>query len=72
MRPRIAARLSLFIIPLLSMTSEVFAETYIAAQGGVTLPQPLSSRQLTPPGWPEGTRTSNIALKTSAVCPVWI
>jgi opacity protein-like surface antigen len=56
-----------FLIPMFCLTSAAFAETYIAAQGGVTLPQPLSNRQLTPPGWPEGTTTSNIALKTSAL-----
>ena len=67
MRLRTGARVSLVLIPLLYMTSEVFAETYIAAQGGVTLPQPLSNRQLTPPGWPEGTTTSNLALNTSAL-----
>ena len=58
---------NLFLMPLLLITSEAFAESYIAAQGGVTLPQPLSNRQLTPPGWPEGTTTSNLALKTSAL-----
>jgi len=67
MHPLTGPIVSIFIIVLSCMTSEVFAETYIAAQGGVTLPQPFSSRQLTPPGWPEGTRTSNIALKTSAL-----
>jgi opacity protein-like surface antigen len=57
-----------FLIPLFCfITSETFAETYIAAQGGVTLPQPLSSRELTPPEWPDGTKTSNIALKTSSM-----
>jgi len=65
MRSRTGAIVSLFLIPLLYMTSEVFAETYIAAQGGVTLPQPLSSVQLTPTFWPEGTINSNVALKSS-------
>ena len=39
--------------------------TYIAGLGGMTLPQPLSGRELTIPGYPDGTRTSNVTLKSS-------
>ena len=66
MRPPAGPITCVFLIPLFCfITSVTFAETYIAAQGGVTLPQALSSIELTPPFWPDGTKNSNVALKSS-------
>jgi hypothetical protein len=58
--------LSVLLVTLfLTSHSLTHAETYLAGQGGATLPQPLSGRELTPPGFPDGTKTSNEALKSS-------
>jgi len=62
---RLAGSIACVFLISLCMTSDAFPETYIAAQGGVTLPQPLSSIELTPPFWPDGTKYSNVALKSS-------
>ena len=59
------SRSVLLIIMFLIPYSLAYAETYFAGQGGLTLPQPLSSRELTPLAFPNGTRTSNETLKSS-------